>query len=90
MSNGREYRFERLAAPPGASPAIRIHVDFVLCESNGVCVGIDPEIFELGDDDNLTVLMPEVALDRATVVREAVRRCPRQAISLDESTLPSE
>ena len=64
---------------------MRVHVDFGLCESNGVCMGIDAEVFELGDDDNLSVLMPEVGPDRAAAVREAVRQCPRQAISLDES-----
>jgi len=67
---------------------MRVHVDFDLCESNGVCMGIDAEVFELGDDDNLSVLMPEVGPDRAAAVREAVRQCPRQAISLDESTQP--
>jgi ferredoxin len=67
---------------------MRVHVDFGLCESNGVCMGIDAEVFELGDDDNLSVLMPEVGPDRAVAVREAVRQCPRQAISLDESTQP--
>jgi len=67
---------------------MRVHVDFGLCESNGVCMGIAAEVFELGDDDNLSVLMPEVGPDRAAAVREAVRQCPRQAISLDESTQP--
>jgi ferredoxin len=65
---------------------MRIHVDYGLCESNGVCMGIDPEVFELGDDDNLTVLKPEVGAERVAAMREAVRRCPRQAISLEEST----
>jgi ferredoxin len=65
---------------------MRIHVDYGLCESNGVCMGIDPEVLELGDDDNLTVLKPEVGAERVAAMREAVRRCPRQAISLEEST----
>ena len=38
----------------------KIEVDWDLCESNGVCMGIIPEVFQLGDDDMLTVLQPEV------------------------------
>jgi ferredoxin len=63
---------------------MRIEVDYGLCESNGVCMGIIPEVFELGDDDNLTVLQPEVTPDNESRVREAVRQCPRQAISIVE------
>lgn len=61
---------------------MRVVVDFDLCESNAVCMGIAPEIFEVRDDDFLYVLNetpPET--DRAKV-EEAVRRCPKQAISI--------
>lgn len=63
---------------------MRIVVDYDLCESNAVCMGIAPDIFEVRDDDFLYVLdetPPESA--RARVV-EAVQRCPKQAISLVE------
>jgi ferredoxin len=63
---------------------MRIEVDFDLCESNGVCMGIIPEVFHLGDDDMLTVLLPEVTPENESQVREAVRQCPRQAISITE------
>ena len=39
---------------------MRIEVDWDLCESNAVCMGILPEVFQVGDDDMLTVLKPEV------------------------------
>jgi ferredoxin len=61
---------------------MRIEVDWGLCESNGVCMGINPEVFHLGDDDMLTVLQPEVTPEIEADVREAVRQCPRQAISI--------
>jgi len=67
---------------------MKINVDFGVCESNGVCMGIDPEVFELGDDDNLTVLMPEIGPEREAAAREAARQCPLQAISLDEALPP--
>ncbi|AXN46660.1 Ferredoxin [Mycobacterium marinum] len=61
---------------------MRIEVDWDLCESNGICMGIVPEVFQLGDDDMLTVLQPEVTPENEELVREAVRQCPRQAISI--------
>jgi ferredoxin len=63
---------------------MKVEVDFGLCESNGVCMGIIPEVFQLGDDDTLTVLQPEVTPETEERVREAVRQCPRQAISIRE------
>lgn len=63
---------------------MRIEVDWDLCESNGVCMGIAPDVFLLGDDDMLTVLQPEVTPENEELVRDAVRQCPRQAISISE------
>jgi ferredoxin len=62
----------------------KIEVDWDLCESNGVCMGIIPEVFQLGDDDMLSVLQDEVTPEIEDRVREAVRQCPRQAISITE------
>jgi ferredoxin len=62
----------------------KIEVDWGLCESNGVCMGIIPEVFQLGDDDMLTVLQEEVTPENEAQVRDAVRQCPRQAISITE------
>jgi ferredoxin len=68
----------------GIAMSKKIEVDWGLCESNGVCMGINPEIFLLGDDDMLTVLQEEVTPENESDVREAVRQCPRQAISIVE------
>jgi ferredoxin len=62
----------------------KIEVDWDLCESNGVCMGIIPEVFHLGDDDMLTVLQEDVTPENEEQVRDAVRQCPRQAISIVE------
>ncbi|BBA90191.1 MULTISPECIES: ferredoxin [Mycobacterium] len=61
---------------------MRIEVDWDLCESNGICMGVVAEVFQLGDDDMLTALQPEVTPENEELVREAVRQCPRQAISI--------
>jgi len=61
---------------------MRIIVDYTLCESNAVCVRLAPEVFEVRDDDRLylkTEHPPEASRVR---VEEAVRRCPKQALSL--------
>lgn len=60
----------------------KIEVDFGLCESNAVCMGIIPEVFDLDDQDYLHVLVDEVTPDNEALVREAVRQCPRQAIAI--------
>ena len=62
----------------------KIEVDWGLCESNGVCMGIIPEVFQLEDDDPLTVLQEDVTPENEERVRDAVRQCPRQAISITE------
>jgi ferredoxin len=62
----------------------KIEVDWGLCESNGVCMGIIPEVFQLEDDDTLTILQEDVTPENEAKVRDAVRQCPRQAISISE------
>ena len=62
----------------------RIEVDFGLCESNGVCMGLIPEVFELDAEDQLHVLADEVTTHNEKQVRESVRQCPRQAITIVE------
>jgi ferredoxin len=62
----------------------KVEVDFGLCESNGVCMGIIPEVFHLDEQDYLHILKNEVTPDNEAEIREAVRQCPRQAISIVE------
>lgn len=63
---------------------MRVEVDRGLCEANGVCMGINPEVFDLGEDDVLTILKPDITPETEKDVREAVRQCPRQALSIKE------
>ncbi|MGE2728769.1 ferredoxin [Mycolicibacterium vaccae] len=62
----------------------KIVVDFGLCEANGVCMGIIPEVFDLDEDDYLHVLQEDVTPENEQQVQEAVRQCPRQAISIED------
>ena len=63
---------------------MKIVVDFDLCESNAVCMAIAPEVFEVRDDDFLYVLNENPGADLEAKVREAVERCPKQAITLED------
>ncbi|MEY2566859.1 MAG: ferredoxin [Actinomycetota bacterium] len=63
---------------------MRVVVDYDLCESNAVCMAVAPEVFEVRDDDNLYVLQDEPPEELRAKVEEAVRRCPKQAIALQD------
>ena len=62
---------------------MRVVVDYDLCESNALCMAAAPEVFEVRDDDFLYVLQEEPDESLRPKVEEAVRRCPKQAISIE-------
>ena len=64
--------------------AQKIKVDFSLCESNGVCVGIIGEVFSLDENDYLQLSTDEVTPENQERIEDSVRQCPRQAISIVE------
>ena len=63
---------------------MRVVVDFDLCESNAVCMGIAPEVFEVRDDDFLYVLQETPDESLRAKVTEAATRCPKQAITIED------
>lgn len=63
---------------------MRIVHDAELCEAHGVCTSIDPELFELDDDDRLTIHSLEPDESKRALLEQAVIRCPRQALSIQE------
>jgi ferredoxin len=63
---------------------MRVVVDYDLCESNAVCMGIAPEVFEVRDDDFLYVLQDEPDESLRDKVTEAAARCPKQAITIED------
>lgn len=65
--------------------SLHVAIDYELCESNGLCVDSAPDVFDLREDDNLYLLVEVVPADREAAVREAARRCPRQAIRLEQA-----
>ena len=61
---------------------MRVEVDFDKCNSNAVCMGIAPEVFEVRDDGFLYVLQEEPPESLRPKLEEAVQMCPTHAISL--------
>lgn len=63
---------------------MKVIVDYDRCEANAICMQICPEVFKLNEDDTLDVLVEEPGPELRAKVLEAVRRCPRQAITVKE------
>jgi ferredoxin len=60
----------------------RVVVDFDKCESNALCMGVAPEVFEVRDDDFLYILQEEPPDGLRSQCEEAARICPKQAITI--------
>jgi ferredoxin len=63
---------------------MRVVVDHNLCEGNGRCVEVAPQMFELRDDDRSYVLTQSPPQDLRAKIELAATLCPRQAIRLVE------
>ncbi len=62
--------------------SMRIEVDLLKCESNGMCVSHAPEVFEVDDEDVLQILQPEPDEALRAKVEMAVKFCPKQALTI--------
>lgn len=63
---------------------MRVQVDPMVCEANGVCERLAPDVFRLNDDDELEILQPEPPEHLHAATRQAVDRCPKLALALEE------
>lgn len=61
---------------------MEISVDLLVCEANGLCVGIAPEVFELDDDDELHIHQPDQSGEAVERVAQAVAACPKMALAI--------
>jgi ferredoxin len=62
---------------------MKVIVDYDRCEANAVCMKVCPEVFEVREDDNLYLKTENPPESLRAKVEEAVRRCPRQALSIE-------
>jgi ferredoxin len=64
---------------------VKVRVDPERCQGHTLCAMIAPKMFELDDiDGHSSAVSEDVPVDQETQVREAVRSCPEQAISVSE------
>lgn len=63
---------------------MKVVVDFDTCQSNAVCQGIAPEVFEVRDDGFLYILQENPSEELRSKVEDAVRSCPVQAITIED------
>jgi ferredoxin len=63
---------------------VKVVVDFDVCASNAVCMGIAPSIFEVRDDGYLYILNENPGEELRDTLREAVNSCPTGAITIEE------
>jgi len=63
---------------------MKVVVDRDRCEANAICMKVSPEVFKVDEDDVLQLLVEHPTEAQLPGVREAVRRCPKQALSLVE------
>jgi ferredoxin len=63
---------------------MKVVVDYNVCESNALCMGAAPEVFEVREDDNLYLLQENPPEELRAKVQEAARLCPKQAITIEE------
>lgn len=62
---------------------MKIKIDYDLCEGNAVCMKVAPEVFLVDDSDQARLIDPDPREELRPKVEAAIRRCPRQAISLE-------
>lgn len=63
---------------------MKVVVDYELCEANAICMRVLPEVFRVDDQDKLHLLTEEPPEALRERLKEAVRRCPRQALSIQD------
>jgi ferredoxin len=63
---------------------MKVVVDYDVCASNAVCMGIVPEVFEVRDDGFLYVLQEHPEPELQDKVRQAANNCPTGAITLED------
>lgn len=65
---------------------MRVVADLDKCCGNGQCVMDAPEVFDQRDDDGTVIVLQEFpGEEQAEAVRNAVRNCPTEAITVLDS-----
>ena len=63
---------------------MKIVVDRTKCSSIGLCEATAPDIFQIGADGELSILIEDISEDRRTDLEQACENCPTQALSIQD------
>lgn len=63
---------------------MKVIVDRSKCSSIGLCEAVAPDIFEIGPDGALHILIEDISADRRREVEQACENCPTQALSIED------
>lgn len=63
---------------------MKVIVDRTKCSSIGLCEATAPDIFEIGADGALNILLDEIPANRRVELEQACENCPTQALSIQE------
>jgi ferredoxin len=64
---------------------MKVIVDLDVCSAHGDCVVVAPEIFDLGEDDDVvTVINPEPGDELRAKAERAEQDCPVTAIRIED------
>ena len=64
---------------------MRVVVDRTKCSSIGLCEATAPDIFEIGPDGVMNILIEDISADRRADLEQACENCPTQALSIVEN-----
>lgn len=62
---------------------MKVVVNRLLCEGNGVCAEQAPALFAMDADDNLLILKEEFGEEHREQAEAAVRLCPKHALHIE-------
>lgn len=62
---------------------MRVLVNREACEGNALCVKAAPEVFQVDENDYVELRVAGPGPELLAKVREAIRRCPKNALSLE-------
>ena len=63
---------------------MRVVVDRTKCSSIGLCEATAADIFEIGADGALNILMDDIPESRRIDLEQACENCPTQALSIED------
>lgn len=63
---------------------MKVILDSARCELHGECVMAAPDVFDIDEDDVVTILNPEPGEELRNAVEEAALMCPVAAIRIED------